>query len=262
VGWISDSVLLKSKTLPPLIFCGLRAVFEKGCGMNIFCDVCRISTRHNNLTSSENYAVTLSAQDLITSTGENVGSGRWLIYALFRCVVCSKNTVLVTQDCCTEYERVYGDIKVFPKPSERLVPEWHIRLENHVISDLMIQSCKAFNEELYSLALMGYRAIIDSWLDDKVGNIGNFSKKLDEAKTKGHIDDSQKSSLKVLVDAGHAAAHRGWKPTKEESQIVMDCVDCILKELLPTPITDLSQKISNIERVIPPRARNPGNSNP
>ena len=222
--------------------------------MNIFCDVCRTITRHKNLTSSENYAITLSAKDLITNTSENIGSSHWLIYGLFRCVVCLKNTVLVTQDCCTEYEGVYGDVNVFPKPSERLTPEWHIRLDNDVISDLMIQSCKAFNEELYSLTLMGYRAIIDSWLADKVGNAGNFFMKLNKARGEGHIDDSQKSNLEVLVDAGHAAAHRGWKPTKEETQAVMDCVDCILKELLPTPITDLSQQVSDIRSVIPQRA--------
>lgn len=208
--------------------------------MNIFCDECRTIASHDKLTSEE-YVVILSAQEYQTDTGRDVSS-HWKNYALFRCVACSKNIVFVKQDCCSEYDgSPYGDIEVFPKPSERLIPEWHDRLDP-AISGLMKQSCKAFNEGLYSLALMGYRAVIDYWLTSKVGDInGGFAKKLDTAFSQAVINEVTLNNLKALVEAGHAVTHRKHSFNKEDSVKIMDCIDIILHENL----TPLQQDIAN-----------------
>lgn len=219
--------------------------------MNIFCDVCRKVTSHNQLTS-EDYDVVFDAQEFRIDVGEKDVSSSWKRYALFRCAVCSKNTVLAVQDCCTENDgSPYGGIEVFPKPSERLVPDWHIRLNDDVITDLMWQSNKAFNEGLYSLALMGYRAIIDSWLTSQIGDGHGFEHKLNKAYCDNLISSERKKALTVLVQAGHAAAHRGWSPDKGITSSVLSCVETILQEALPN--MGISKDISYIKAATPKR---------
>ena len=220
--------------------------------MNVFCNVCRKETSHDKLTVDD-YNVVLGSQEFPTGGGEIYTSSSWKRYALFRCVVCSQNTVFVVQDCCTENDgSPYGDKEVFPKPSEKLVPDWHIRLNNTEVTDLMLQSTKAFNEGLYSLALMGYRTIIDSWLTSKLGDVGGFKAKLDKACENQLISSTRRDELDVLVQAGSAATHRGWSSDKATTNKVLNCVETILYETLPN--IDIQGDISHIRSATPARS--------
>ena len=48
-----------------------------------------------------------------------------------------------------------------------------------------------------------------------------FRKKLDDLKAYDHITDKDVTILAALIDAGSAAAHRGWKPKPEQLDAMM-----------------------------------------
>ena len=55
-----------------------------------------------------------------------------------------------------------------------------------------------------------------------------FGEKLDRLDTDGRISLDEKTILQVLVDAGSAAAHRGWRPKADELSTMVDVVESFL----------------------------------
>jgi len=52
-----------------------------------------------------------------------------------------------------------------------------------------------------------------------------FAEKLSELEAKGIIGADEKSNLDILTDAGSAAAHRGWKPSQNELDTMMNIIE-------------------------------------
>jgi hypothetical protein len=64
---------------------------------------------------------------------------------------------------------------------------------------------------------------------DKVGDVGSFVDKLKEIEKIGIIGSQNKNYLEAALDAGNAAAHRGYQPSVDEVNAVMDIVENILQ---------------------------------
>jgi len=45
--------------------------------------------------------------------------------------------------------------------------------------------------------------------------LGSFEQKLSEMVKQDHLTKSQKQNLEVVIDAGSASSHRGYRPSKE-----------------------------------------------
>jgi hypothetical protein len=77
-----------------------------------------------------------------------------------------------------------------------------------------------------------------------------FKEKLDLLQNKGHISLSERDNLDILTDAGGAAAHRGWKPTAEQLNIVMTIVETFIhrKFVLDAEVTRLKGQIPRRKR--------------
>jgi len=92
-------------------------------------------------------------------------------------------------------------------------------------------------DEIYSalhansrrLALMGARTVVDMLLMDKVGDLGTFSEKLAQLEGHGFVGRKNREFLGAALDAGNAAAHRGYQPKKEHLDHVMDIVENLLQ---------------------------------
>jgi len=61
----------------------------------------------------------------------------------------------------------------------------------------------------------GLRGVTAKDLTDKLGDIGGFAQKLDEAEKNGWVTPAHRKVLETAVDAGNAAAHRRYRPKKK-----------------------------------------------
>ncbi len=124
-----------------------------------------------------------------------------------------------------------------PEP-ERLapaLPEWLTKLPD-TAQVLMREVHLAMGAELYALSAMGIRAVVDVISVDLLGvDAGPFNVKLDGLAKVGHLSPSQHTALNAVVDAGNAAAHRGFVPTRDAAQAMLDAVEVVLKTAYVLP---------------------------
>lgn len=67
------------------------------------------------------------------------------------------------------------------------------------------------------------------------GVAGSFNAKLEGLAKVGHLSPSQHNALNAVVDAGKAAAHRGFVPTRDAAQAMLDAVEVLLKSAYVLP---------------------------
>ena len=83
---------------------------------------------------------------------------------------------------------------------------------------------------------------------EEVGDAGTFDAKLKMLLDRGVISERNRGVLSVALDAGSAAAHRGYKPGREELEAVMDIVENLLQAT-----HHLSKVAAELRKKIPPR---------
>lgn len=122
--------------------------------------------------------------------------------------------------------------KVWPSPVTRKAPDWidEIQDRDDVLHRLMIEMYAATEGDQRVLAAIGARTVFDraSELLDIDADL-SFGKKLDRLHETGRISKKDRSVLEVLVDAGSAAAHRGWRPTPGELNTMLVVVETFLQ---------------------------------
>lgn len=129
----------------------------------------------------------------------------------------------------------------YPPRISRRPPSWQWRLPDEW-RFLLTEVYQALHADSKRLAMMGARAIIDIYMNDAVGDLGNFAKKLEALVNKRHITESDKVILSAALEAGHAAAHRGHLPKPSEIAHVMDIIENLLqRHALKYSAAELSQ---------------------
>jgi hypothetical protein len=106
----------------------------------------------------------------------------------------------------------------------------------------------ALNNDLRILAAIGARTAFDH-SSEKLGVDASlpFNKKLDELLKLGKISSDERQTLEVLVEAGSAAAHRGWRPKPAEINTMMDPLEAFLHRAF------LGDEIKTLKAAVPPR---------
>jgi hypothetical protein len=94
---------------------------------------------------------------------------------------------------------------------------------------LLKEVYNSLNADNTALPLMGARALLDMLIVDKVGDVGIFAEKLKALESKGFISKKNREILEVALDAGSAAAHRGYRAKLDDVQAVMDIVENLLQ---------------------------------
>jgi hypothetical protein len=143
------------------------------------------------------------------------------------------------------------DIRYFPPPTSRRPPDWRYHLPHEVRSIL---------EEVYSaldaggqvLPMMGARTLVDLLMADKVGDLGGFGAKLQALEDQGFISVNNAEILDAALDAGSAAAHRGYAPSAKDVQSVMDIVENLLQAVYV-----LDNVAKRLRKSTPPRRARP-----
>ncbi|MEY3498428.1 MAG: hypothetical protein RL308_97 [Bacteroidota bacterium] len=82
---------------------------------------------------------------------------------------------------------------------------------------------------------MGARTLLDLFIVEKIGDMGTFKQKLEKLVNEKHISESSKELLEIALEYGHATIHRGYVPTKNDINGVLDIIENILhSEVLTT----------------------------
>jgi hypothetical protein len=152
-------------------------------------------------------------------------------YTLFECQGCH-NVVLKKALWSTELDPTNDDpsyISWHPPIRSRQLPKWRHDLADGQI-DLMSQIYLALHSGSYSLVLMGLRTILDQYLVCLVGDTGTFKSKLEEIVKLGGLSANQVLLLTPVIDAGSAAAHRGFKPKEDVVTMALEIVENLLHQ--------------------------------
>ncbi|HHT1037654.1 TPA: DUF4145 domain-containing protein [Enterobacter hormaechei] len=146
-------------------------------------------------------------------------------------------------------------ITTYPAFDHIPTPSWVPKLES-----VDFQLFQIFNE-MYSayksghliLASIGLRTIFDRTTEILQIHPGLYlDEKIKQLKDEGFIGDTEANILSTVVDAGNAAAHRGWSPMKREFDELLNSIEQFVQR------TVLSVKTTThiVER-IPPRVKRP-----
>ena len=82
-----------------------------------------------------------------------------------------------------------------------------------------------------------------------------FSQKLDALVASGRIGVLDKERMGILVDAGSASAHRGWRPSPADLATMMDVLEHFVTETFVNPArrAKLDADAAAMRTKVPPR---------
>jgi hypothetical protein len=100
---------------------------------------------------------------------------------------------------------------------------------------LMTEIYIAVDHQLHTLAAMGIRAILENVMKEKVGD-RPFKALINEFQKDDYLSKRQAQHLDVIIEAEHAAIHRGWKPNDEDISILMNITETIIETVYILPI--------------------------
>lgn len=133
---------------------------------------------------------------------------------------------------------------LYPPSPTRRKPEWGIDLflclkqQDLWIAKLHEDIYAAIGFKALSLATMGIRAIIDFVVTSKACDKGTFADKLGRMFDDGLITDIQLKVVEAAFDAGSAAAHRGYRPTRDDVYLLLDIAEVLLERFYISPVRD------------------------
>ncbi len=136
------------------------------------------------------------------------------------------------QDAQGEYYSEYDHrVSHWPSPIKRLQPSWSIKISkaNSDLGSLFEDIYGALNADLRVPAAISIRTAIDCASELlSVDPALAFTEKLSALLELGKISSDEKDALGTLVDAGSAAAHRGWRPGPGELDTMMALLEGFL----------------------------------
>ena len=180
-----------------------------------------------------------------TSWDEEVHDGIYIggsdTYEMVKCRGCEHVSVRHTSVFSENIDQngdPISDVQYFPPAIFRAKPRWHAEawkvfglFQQSSVIALLDEIYIALHNNLRSLAAMGIRALIEHVMIEKVGDKGSFSDNLKEFCTQGYISRIQLDALNPLIEAGHAAMHRGYNPAPEELAMLMDIIESVIESI-------------------------------
>lgn len=182
------------------------------------------------------------------------GGDRW---TLLRCLGCDA-VRLKHESWCSEDSDDVGRVKIntewFPPTVRRQKPAWRRELRFmfgplNSYGDLSDEIYEALAMGANRLATMGVRALVERLMVDNVGDKGTFEKTISAFFSAGHVAPNQQAMFReTLIEAGHAAMHRGFEPSADTVNTLLDIVEGIMHQIYVAPV--LAQQVN---KTIPKR---------
>jgi hypothetical protein len=112
-------------------------------------------------------------------------------------------------------KRIRDDIEDIPENIWSLMEEVYVASENN----------------LRSLVAMGIRAALEAVMQDKVGDQGTFNRGLGALEKEHYLSQRQRRDLEAILEAGHAASHRGWRPNSNQIETLLDITENLIASI-------------------------------
>lgn len=198
---------------------------------------------------------------------------RWYLLVCRGCDFPFAQSVSTDSETYHDYFDHHGDhardhiatVETWPAKAKRHAPEWfeHHRVEGTRFSAMTLNAAlselyRALNADLMVLASIGIRTAFDAASEALGIEPGlPFEAKLKSLVSQGKIRASEKETLSVLIDAGSAAAHRGWQPDAEQLEVQMDILEEFIfnSMVLPAREKARAQKVEKLKQAVPPKAK-------
>lgn len=133
----------------------------------------------------------------------------------------------------------------------RRAPGWLASLDeiDPDLKGLLDEVYSATNDHQVRLLSMGVRSVLDHVMNRILEqDVGTFRNKLTQMVARGHLTEKQRDNLEIVIDAGSASTHRGFKPPRqlvEEMVIVMEGI--VREHYITGPMLNTARML------IPPR---------
>jgi uncharacterized protein DUF4145 len=210
----------------------------------IHCNECRRKTDHRLLKTAQ------GDTDSETYDGEYDISWETTFEVFQRCGCLE----LVLRRTYVFSEWDHADVRYFPPRISRHPPKWVHDLP-HDLRQVLEEVYRALDADNRRLPMMGARTLVDMVMVEKVGDVGGFAQKLLELEKAGFVSSNNRKILEAALDAGSAAAHRGFAAKRDEVNIVMDIVENLLQAVYV--LQDAAQKLKRSTPPRPPRKAKP-----
>jgi len=214
-----------------------KALIQKQSTAKVLCRECHHDTKH-----------TVLATHKTSETAEIAACGKiWWedTYEMVQCCGCETVSLRHTHNFSEEPE---PDVRYYPPAVSRPMPPWRSKLKNYKLRSLLEEVYSALGTDCKCLATMGARTVVDMVLTDKVGEAGTFAQKLEKLEQAGFVSRQSREFLNAALDAGNAAAHRGFQPNEDQLNHVMDIVENVLQAVYV-----LQEAATELRKTTPPR---------
>ena len=135
------------------------------------------------------------------------------------------------QDETGEWQVEYPEkMTYWPSPLRRKIPDWIYTYElDEQLVFLLYEMYAAINRGLPVLTAIGVRTVFDRASDlHGIESQKSFKDKLKMLREGGYVGVEEWEHLNTLVDAGSAAAHRGWRPSLDEIDVIVSTIESFL----------------------------------
>jgi hypothetical protein len=176
----------------------------------------------------------------------------WTItYSILECAGC--NTVFCQREFWSsedDYASSTSDrITYWPSSAGGKLPDWTLEID-WTLREILVEAYTALNNEMPILAAIGVRTAIDRATELLgIDPALKFVEKPDALSNSGSLSAKDRATLDIVINAGHAAAHRGWKPNKKQLAVMIAVLESFLhKEFILNP----DPRIAKLSATIPP----------
>jgi hypothetical protein len=146
----------------------------------------------------------------------------------------------------------------FPPAIFRRQPSWFDSLwadlqpEDKFVEDLLKEIYVAVQNNAPSLATMVIRALLERTMVSRAGDKGSFNKNIAEFEHLGHVSKMQRQRLEAILEAGHAAMHRAYKPRANDVVTLLDITEHIVESVFlhEERVADLKKRVPQREKKI------------
>ncbi|AEF03276.1 DUF4145 domain-containing protein [Alteromonas naphthalenivorans] len=141
-------------------------------------------------------------------------------------------------EICDEYGRPIIEISYYPPAISRAEPKWLSEIggllpnnEMRFVRGLIKEIYSALHNDSRRLAAMGIRALIEHMMILEVTDNGSFKKNLEAFQKAGYLSDKQRTIIEPILEAGHAAIHRGYEPSSEDVITVIEITESLVETI-------------------------------
>lgn len=121
----------------------------------------------------------------------------------------------------------------YPKPDSKTKPAWVSKISkiDAQLGHILDETYLAYDNRSLILTSVGLRTALDRATEVlKIDASKTFAEKLDELEASGWVGKTEKDILEVVINAGNAAAHRGWSPNTGEVEQLLSAMEIFLQK--------------------------------